>query len=139
MPCVARSLAHLSNLASICRSDAPKTTANGTTKYLVDELNPTGYAQVLDEVQSGNVVRTYNYGLELISEQFPASSPLSTIRTPIFYVFDGHGSVRALGIRGEFGDRRNVSSCFVREKYRRTSRLSPFFVLSSPFFNWAAA
>ena len=73
-----------------------KTTGNGTTKYLVDDLNPTGYAQVLDELQNGNVVRTYSYGLELINELFPTGSPLSTIHTPIYYVFDGHGSVRAL-------------------------------------------
>jgi hypothetical protein len=30
------------------RNRPAKTTANGTTKFLVDELNPTGYAQVMD-------------------------------------------------------------------------------------------
>lgn len=30
-----------------------KTTPNGTTQYLMDDVNPTGYAQVLDEVQNG--------------------------------------------------------------------------------------
>ncbi len=74
-----------------------KATANGTTKYLVDELNPTGYAQVLDEVQNSAVVRTYSWGLELISEALPAGSPLATGHSPLsYYVFDGHGSVRAL-------------------------------------------
>ena len=40
-----------------------KTTANGTTQFLVDDLNPTGYAQVMDEVQSSAAVRTYTWGL----------------------------------------------------------------------------
>jgi hypothetical protein len=34
-----------------------KTTPSATTQFLVDDLNPTGYAQVLDEVQNGSVVR----------------------------------------------------------------------------------
>jgi len=44
-------------------------TAGGvTTKYLVDTLNPTGYAQVMDELANGAVTRTYAYGLRRISE-----------------------------------------------------------------------
>jgi RHS repeat-associated protein len=73
-----------------------KTVAGATTQYLVDTQNPTGYAQVMDEVQSSAVARTYTWGLELISELFPAGSPLSTNHSPLYYVFDGHGSVRAL-------------------------------------------
>ena len=69
-----------------------KTTANGTTQFLVDDLNPTGYAQVLDEVQSGAAVRTYTWGLELIS----AHQSINSTPTTSYYVFDGHGSVRAL-------------------------------------------
>lgn len=37
-----------------------------TTNYLVDTVNPTGYAQVVDELQSGTVTRTYAYGLDLL-------------------------------------------------------------------------
>jgi len=55
-----------------------KTTASGTIKYLVDDLNPTGYAQVMDEVQNNAVVRSYTWGLELVSEVFPVGSPLAT-------------------------------------------------------------
>ena len=69
-----------------------KTTANGTTQYLVDDLNPTGYAQVMDEVQSSAVTRTYTWGLDLISEHQTLNATLATS----YYVFDGHGSVRAL-------------------------------------------
>jgi len=44
-------------------------TAGGvTTNYLVDTRNPTGYAQVVDELQGGLVVRSYSYRLERISE-----------------------------------------------------------------------
>src|SRR5581483_903337 len=60
-----------------------------TTNYLVDTQNPTGYAQVVDEVQNGAVVRTYSYGLERISETQPINSTLTTS----FYGYDGHGSV----------------------------------------------
>src|SRR5437879_4470204 len=62
------------------------------TKFLVDDLNPTGYAQVMDEVQSGAAVRTYTWGLELISEHQTINSTPATN----YYAFDGHGSVRAL-------------------------------------------
>jgi len=35
-------------------------TAGGTTtKFLIDDLNPTGLPQVLDETVSGSVTRTY--------------------------------------------------------------------------------
>jgi len=63
-----------------------------TTNYLVDTQNPTGYAQVVDELQSGTVTRTYSYGLERISE----GQTLNSAWTPSFYGYDGHGSVRLL-------------------------------------------
>jgi RHS repeat-associated protein len=67
-------------------------TAGGeTTNYLVDTLNPTGYAQVVDEIKGVHVVRSYNWGLQLISQrQVAGSQQLS------YYGFDGHGSVRYL-------------------------------------------
>ncbi|HEY4902823.1 MAG TPA: RHS repeat-associated core domain-containing protein [Candidatus Sulfotelmatobacter sp.] len=68
-------------------------TAGGTTtKYLIDSLNPTGYAQVLDELVSGAVTKTYTYGLQRISENQLAGSTW----TPSFYGYDGHGNVRFL-------------------------------------------
>jgi RHS repeat-associated protein len=68
-------------------------TANGvTTRYLVDEMNPTGYAQVMDELTGGAVTRTYTYGLERISQQQWTGSTW----TPSFYGYDGMGSVRQL-------------------------------------------
>jgi RHS repeat-associated protein len=59
-----------------------------TTNYLVDSVNPTGYAQVVDELVSGTVTRTYSYGLERISEKQASGTS--------FYGYDGHGSVRQL-------------------------------------------
>jgi YD repeat-containing protein len=50
---------------------AKSVTANNvttTTYYLVDDLNPTGYPQVMDELTNGVVTRTYTYGLQRISE-----------------------------------------------------------------------
>ena len=64
----------------------------GTTKYLVDDNNPTGYAQVAEEITNGNVFRDYTYGATLIS-QTQLSGPNWTTS---FYGFDGHGSIRFL-------------------------------------------
>jgi RHS repeat-associated protein len=75
-----------------------KTIGGVTTSYLVDTLNPTGYAQVLDELQSNSVTRNYTWGLQLVSE----SQLNSAIQPPLdqwttsWYGFDGHGSVRYL-------------------------------------------
>jgi len=60
-----------------------------TTKYLVDTLNPTGYAQVMDEVAGTAVSRTYTYGLNRISE----NQLVGSTWTPSFYGHDGHGNV----------------------------------------------
>jgi RHS repeat-associated protein len=65
-----------------------ETVGGVTTNYLVDMQNPTGYAQVVDELQSGTVTRRYSYGLERISE--------TQSSTTSFYGYDGHGSVRFL-------------------------------------------
>ena len=62
------------------------------TRYLVDDLNPTGYAQVVDELTSGAVTRTYTYGLQRISQE----QVISNTWTPSFYSYDGGGNVRAL-------------------------------------------
>jgi RHS repeat-associated protein len=69
-----------------------ETVAGVTTNYLVDALNPTGYAQVVDELQSNAVTRTYSYGLERIDE----NQMLSNTWSASFYGYDGHGSVRQL-------------------------------------------
>ncbi|HKM49517.1 MAG TPA: RHS repeat-associated core domain-containing protein, partial [Terriglobales bacterium] len=69
-----------------------ETVGGVTTNYLVDTQNPTGYAQVVDELQSGSVSRTYSYGLERVSETQSINSTLTTS----FYGYDGHGSVRQL-------------------------------------------
>ncbi len=69
-----------------------ETAAGVTTKYLVDTLNPTGYSQVVDELVSGSVTRTYAYGLQRVSE----NQKISGTWTPSFYGYDGHGNVRFL-------------------------------------------
>jgi hypothetical protein len=67
-----------------------ETVGSTTTKYLIDTLNPTGYSQVLDELVSGAVTKTYTYGLQRISENQLSGSTW----TPTFYGYDGHGNVR---------------------------------------------
>jgi RHS repeat-associated protein len=68
-----------------------KTVAGVTTKYWVDMYNPTGYAQVLQEIPPNNFPVQYYYGLELL-ERYDTNNG----RAVRYYVYDGHGSVRAL-------------------------------------------
>jgi len=73
-----------------------KSVGGVTTRYLVDDLNPTGYSQVVEEltVVSGqpSVARVYVYGNDLISQQ----QIISGNWLASFYGYDGHGSVRLL-------------------------------------------
>ncbi len=55
-------------------------------------LNPTDYAQVMDELVSGSVTRTYAYGLQHLGE----NQLVGSTWTPSFYGYDGHGNVRFL-------------------------------------------
>ena len=64
-----------------------------TTNYLVDTNNPTGYAQVVEELQGGAVVKTFTYGHDLISQRCSALTANCSLS---FYQYDGHGSVRQL-------------------------------------------
>jgi len=69
-----------------------KTVGATTTQYLVDDLNPTGYAQVVEELTNGAVTRRYTYGLQRISQ----TQSLNSAWTTSFYGYDGFGSVRQL-------------------------------------------
>jgi RHS repeat-associated protein len=69
---------------------ARKTVSGVTTYYLVDDQNPTGYAQVLAEYAnpSNAPAVTYAYGLALVSQ--------TRSGTTSWYGFDGQGNVRFL-------------------------------------------
>ena len=70
-----------------------KSVSGTVTRYLVDDLNPTGYPQVVEELNSsGAVQRQYSYGLQRISE----NQIISGTWTPSFYAYDGMGTVRQL-------------------------------------------
>lgn len=70
-----------------------ETVGGVTTNYLVDTVNPTGYAQVVDELQNGSVTKTYSYGLERIDQNWQLGTGNWQLN---FYGYDGHGSVRQL-------------------------------------------
>ena len=70
-----------------------------TTRFLVDDLNPTGYSQVVEELAisptgppSAVVTRTYVHGSSLISQ----TQLINANWSASFYGYDGHGSVRFL-------------------------------------------
>src|SRR5579875_3829560 len=61
-----------------------------TSYYLIDGLNPTGFAQVLEELDAnGALVASYLYGLQ---------GPISQLRggQTNYYLLDGHSGVRQL-------------------------------------------
>jgi len=70
-----------------------KTVGGTTTFYLVDDRNPTGYAQVVEEHQSSSggaatLTAVYTHGLDLIAQRRAGS-----VR---YFSYDGHGSTRLL-------------------------------------------
>jgi RHS repeat-associated protein len=69
-----------------------ETVGGATVSYLVAEVNPTGYPQVVQERQNqfGPILKNYEWGLQLIAEGDLSQSPLH------YYGMDGHGSVRYL-------------------------------------------
>jgi RHS repeat-associated protein len=69
-----------------------KTVGGVTARYLVDDLNPTGYAQVVEELAGTTVARAYTYGLQRISQ----NQLINTTWTQSFYGYDGFDSVRTL-------------------------------------------
>ena len=69
-----------------------KTIGGVTTRYLVTDLNPTGYPQVVEELVNSAVTREYSYGLQRIDEY----QEISNTWTPSFYGYDGGGTVRLL-------------------------------------------
>jgi RHS repeat-associated protein len=70
---------------------AAKTVGGVTTRYLVDDLNPTGYSQVVEEIVNGQVERQYTYGHTILSQRRRAGGWAAS-----FYSADGHGSIRQL-------------------------------------------
>ncbi|HEY5910420.1 MAG TPA: RHS repeat-associated core domain-containing protein, partial [Verrucomicrobiae bacterium] len=69
-----------------------KTVGSSVTYYLVDEQNPTGYPQVVEELSAIGanpvLLKTYTYGLKLISQKASGTTQ--------YYGHDGHGNVRLL-------------------------------------------
>ncbi|HYI12761.1 MAG TPA: RHS repeat-associated core domain-containing protein, partial [Thermoanaerobaculia bacterium] len=69
-----------------------KTVGGVTTRYLVDDLSPTGYSEVVEELVAGSVQRVYTYGNRLISQNQRRNGGWQAS----FYGLDAYGSVRFL-------------------------------------------
>jgi RHS repeat-associated protein len=69
-----------------------KTVGGVTTRYLVDDLNPTGYLQVLEEVVGGAVQTRYTYGTRVVSQ----TRDLSGTPATSYYGYDAHGNITFL-------------------------------------------
>jgi RHS repeat-associated protein len=68
-----------------------KTVGGVTTRYLVDDLNPTGYLQVLEEVSGGAVQVAYTYGTMLVSQR-----RVATGGTVTYYGYGARGDIAFL-------------------------------------------
>ncbi|NOS72800.1 MAG: hypothetical protein HOP33_23100 [Verrucomicrobia bacterium] len=88
-----------------------KSIAGVTTYFLVDDQNPTGYAQVLEEFESTTetipaqasrvIQRRYAYGHDLLFQERKNGGSFDRD----YYGYDGHGNVRFLvgvGTEGDF-------------------------------------
>jgi RHS repeat-associated protein len=64
-----------------------------TTQYLIDDDNPTGYPQVVEEIENGKAVRQYTYDTHGIISQ---RQLINSQWVNSFYIKDGHGSIRML-------------------------------------------
>jgi RHS repeat-associated protein len=79
-------------------------TVNGTTTtFATSDLNPTGYSQVLGESYSGNInvfssesQHSYFYGLDAVLELRDHYVNQNILEQQMYFVHDGHGSVRAI-------------------------------------------
>ena len=69
-----------------------RTRGASTTAYLIDESNPTGFAQVVEEITDGTVNATYTVGTWRTHQTRWESGTA----TPSAYGYDAHGNVRAL-------------------------------------------
>ena len=69
-----------------------RTEGTSSTRYLVDDVNPTGYAQIAEELAGGSVTRVYAHGLDRLSQRV-----FSGTWSYSYYGYDGPmGSVRLL-------------------------------------------
>jgi RHS repeat-associated protein len=76
-----------------CDGNRVAKTVNGaTTSYLVDDRNPTGYVQVLEEVSTGSVQTRYTFGNMLVSQTREVGG------TPkmSYYGYDARGNIAFL-------------------------------------------
>ncbi len=63
------------------------------TTFLVDDLNPTGWSQVVEEKVGGVLSRVYTYGHDLVSQRVAQAGSGWSVS---FFGYDGSGSVRFL-------------------------------------------
>ena len=96
-----------------------------TTNYLIDTNNLSGYAQVLEEIDSsGNVNKVFTYGKSRISQD----QLISSTWTLSFFGTDGQGSVRYLSdINGNITDRMDYDAFGILINHTGTTPNEFFF------------
>jgi hypothetical protein len=72
-----------------CPTSVAQDDGTQETLLLIDLANHTGYAQVLEEIAAGSVIKSYLLGHDVIAQA-------DNISAPAHHLFDGHGSTRAM-------------------------------------------
>jgi len=70
-----------------------------SSSYLIDSRNPTGYAQVLEQIDrnaNGDIIRAmaFTLGMDVIAQATQNTATGAT--QPLFFMYDAHGSTRGL-------------------------------------------
>jgi len=94
----------------VCKIEDPDGTPIVTT-YLVNSYNPTGYAQVIEEItdDDGTITRrTYTIGDDVIAQ----SDTPGTAAATEYLLYDGHGSTRQLSDSSS-----NITDCYSYDAY----------------------
>jgi RHS repeat-associated protein len=99
------------------------------TDYLVDYLNATGYAQILEESVDGTLSKTYTIGHDVFAETIAAGQIRHLLK-------DGHGSTRMLvEALGQLITESGTQQIFAYDAYGNPVGFDPAFAITALLYN----
>ena len=99
------------------------------TDYHVDHRNPTGYAQVLEEMQGDTVVKSYTIGHDVFLEAVAANEVRHLLK-------DGHGSTRMLvDALGNVLSNNGEPQVYAYDAYGRPLGFTPSLALTTHLYS----
>ena len=99
------------------------------TDYHVDHRNPTGYAQVLEEMQGDTVIKSYTIGHDVFLEAVAANEVRHLLK-------DGHGSTRMLvDALGNVLSNNGEPQIYAYDAYGRPLGFTPSLALTTHLYS----